>query len=256
MNSHRALLFSPKMTPSPYFFSPHLSCLREKSPWFLRKTILLLPLCSQVRRSFYSAFFFFNWCPPGHPQVCEGSALRRHCCPLPGGAASPCCTVTVLQRVTCGLTSPLLILHSLSPRGLRFPHHRPTAPISPKVISSSEPRRPPSHCCPCPLQHLRLFPSFFRVVVCILMTLNPPCSSAFSIGASCSFGELSLLAALSASPDGRFSFPGPCLYWKPVHSPGLALSLSPELFISQGPKLSAGHLELNILFYLILHDYS
>lgn len=161
------------MTPSPFFFSPHLFCLGEKSPWFLRKTMLLLPSCSQVRRSFSSAFFIFNWCPPRHPRVCERSALRRHRCHLPGGTAPPYCPVTVLQRVVCGLTSPLLILHSLSTRGLRFPPHCPTDLITPKVTSSSEPRCPPSHCCPCPLQHLRLFPSFFRVVVCILMTLNP-----------------------------------------------------------------------------------
>ena len=91
--------------------------------------------------------------------------------------------------------------------------HPPLLVSTGTAVSTPSPRRPHlsqghlfirtpvvlavSRCCPCPLRHLRLFPSSFRVVVCILMTLNPPCSSAFSTGASCSFGELSLLAAFS-----------------------------------------------------------
>lgn len=90
-------------------------------------------------------------------------------------------------------SSPTLSLHG----DCGFHPIAPQTSFLPRSPLHQNPRCPCSRCCPCPLWHLRLFPSFFRVVVCILMTLNPPCFSAFSTGASCSFGELSLLAAFS-----------------------------------------------------------
>ena len=88
MNSHRALLFSPKMTPSPYFFSPHLSCLREKSPWFLRKTILLLPCVPRFAVVSILHFSFLTGALPGIPK----SVKAQHF----GDTAVPCLVALLL----------------------------------------------------------------------------------------------------------------------------------------------------------------
>lgn len=84
-----------------------------------------------------------------------------------------------------------------------------------------------------------------------------PCSSAFSTGASCSFGELSLLAAFSLPLlTGAPLFLDLASTGNQFTALALLFLCLQNSFISQGPRLSAGPLELNILFYLILHDYS
>ena len=160
-----------------------------------------------------------------------------------------CFTVEVLQRMTYDLASPLLIPHSSSPLALWFP---PIAPLTSFFQGHLFIRitAPPSLCHPCPLQHLRLFSSFLRVATCILMTLNPPCFSAFSTGASCTFGELGLHAAFSLPLlMGAHLFLDLASAGNQLTALGL-IFLCLQNSISQGHRLPAGHLELNILFYL------
>lgn len=235
------------------FFSSHLSVLGKRAPGCLRKTIFLLPLCSQILPcSFHSVLSILYLYPRCHPQACEGSALPWHGC-LP---ARWCCFSFVsLWKFYKGWPMASLLLSSSHTLPLRWHcgfhpslhwHHFS------KVASSSESLPLPSLCRPWPLQPLRLFSSFWRAVTCISMTLNPPSFSAFSTGASCSFGEWGLHAAFSLPLlMGAHLFLGLASAGNPLTALGL-IFLCLQTSISQGHRLPAGHLELNILFYLIL----
>lgn len=217
--------------------------MEKRAPDYLRKTIFLLPSCSQILpHSFYSVLFILYLYPHHRPSPGRMSPSMTQL-----DAASLCFTVTVLQRTLCGLASAFLTPRSSYPLARWFPPHHSTDIISQRSPFHQNHRCSLSLCHHCPLQHLQLFSPFLRVLICILITLSTLCFSAFSTGASCSLEEFGLHAAFSLPVlMGACLFPGSCFCWKPVDSSGLDLSVSRT--VSQGSRLPAGRLELNALF--------